>query len=50
MISFYNAILSVLHQSTQNCIPISVLKAGRFTPIPGRNDYVKEHHIVAKDV
>ena len=26
-----------------------MLKAGNFTPIPGWNDYVKEHHIVAKD-
>ena len=47
--SFYNVILSVLHKSTQNCIPTSVLKAGNFTPIPGWNDYVKEHYIVAKD-
>ena len=46
---FYNAILLILHKSTQNCIPTSVLKAGNFTPIPGWTDYVKEHHIVAKD-
>ena len=46
---FYNDILSVLHKSTQNCVPTSVLKTGNFTPIPGWNDYVKEHHIVAKD-
>ena len=26
-----------------------MLKAGYFTPIPGWNDYVKEHHIFAKD-
>ena len=26
-----------------------MLKAGNFTPIPGWNDYVKEHHSVAKD-
>ena len=27
----YNAILLILHKSTENCIPTSVLKAGNFT-------------------
>ena len=46
---FYNAIISVLHKSTEKCIPTSVLKSGNYTTIPGWNYYVKEHHIVAKD-
>ena len=46
---FYNAIISVLHKSDEKCIPTSVLKSGNYTTIPGLNDYVKEHHNVAKD-
>ena len=46
---FYNAIISVLHKSAEKCIPNSVLKSGNYTKIPGWNNYVKEHHIVAKD-
>ena len=46
---FYNALISVLHKSAEKCIPTSVLKSGNYNTIPGWNDYVKEHHIVAKD-
>ena len=46
---FHNPIISVLHKSARKCIPTSVLKSGNYTTIPGWNDYVKEHHIVAKD-
>ena len=35
-------------KSAEKCIPTSVLKSGNYTTIPGWNDYVKEHHIVAK--
>ena len=38
-----------MHKSAEKCIPTSVLKFGNYTTIPGWNEYVKEHHIVAKD-
>ena len=47
---FYNSIISVLKLSTSTCIPSYVKKnASTFHPIAGWNEYVKEHHQIARD-
>ena len=47
--SFYNSITSVFKQATIECIPNSSNYIKKFVPIPGWNEYVKEHHKIARD-
>ena len=49
--SFYNSIMSVFKQATCTieCIPSSSNCNKNFVPIPGGNEYVKEHHKIARD-
>ena len=47
--SFYNSIISVFKQATIECIPSSNNCNKKFIPIPGWNEYVREHHKIARD-
>ena len=47
--SFYNSIMSVFKQATMECIPSSSNCNKKFVPIPRWNEYVKEHHKIARD-
>ena len=46
--SFYTAIINALKLSAKHCIPSSVAST-KYYIVPGWNEYVKEHHIHAKD-
>jgi len=45
---FYNSILSAIKQATSECIP-RVKSASNFHQVPGWNEYVQEHHNMARD-
>ena len=47
--SFYNSIMSVFKQATIECIPSSSNCNKIFVPIPGWNEYFREHHKFARD-
>ena len=47
--SFYTAIINALKLSAKHCIPSSVASTKCYI-VPGWNEYVREHHIHAKDV
>ena len=46
---FYNNIISALILSGSECIPSSTAVASSSPTIPGWNEYVKEHHAIARD-
>ena len=46
--SFYNQIVSAMKLATQKCIPTTKSSA-KFKVIPGWNEYVKEHHDIARN-
>ena len=47
--SFYKSTMSVFKQATIECIPSSSNCNKKFVPIPGRNEYVREHHNIARN-
>ena len=45
----FNSIISVFKQATIECIPSSNNCNKKFIPILGWNEYVREHHKIARD-
>ena len=46
---FYSAIISAIKISASHCIPSSTASTIPYNIVPGWNEYVKEHHLHAKD-
>ena len=46
---FYSAIISAIKISASHCIPSSTASTKPYNIVPGWNEYVKEHHLHAKD-
>ena len=46
--SFYKSIMSVFKQAAIECIPSSSDCNRKFNPIPGWNEYVREHHKIVR--
>ena len=49
LIFFYSDIISFVKISTSHCIPSSTVSIKPYNIVPGWNEYVKEHHLHAKD-
>ena len=46
---FYSNIISAIKISASHCIPSSTVSVKPYTIVPDWNEYVKEHHLHAKD-
>ena len=49
LIVFCSDIISAIKISGSHCIPSSTVSIKHYNIVPGWNEYVKEHHLHAKD-